>query len=330
MSAPLEVDAVDTVREGNRPSAAALAPRAPWAPRWGLQILHRRSGLGPQPGAALGTSATRADNHSEVSPSTSASRSSWGPWRWVGQRTRHRHDKPRNREGRDVARRDARNPHRRGGYRLWARAMAVAAPVTLLAGALGVGTSILGSSSAGASTIWSIVATQNASPSQSNVLPSVTCVTSSDCWAVGYATTGTGGANQTLAEHGLPAPSNTGYWEVASDGGIFAFGDAPFFGSMGGMTLNKPVVGMAATPDGQGYWLVASVGGIFAFGDAGFFGSKGGMTLNRPVVGMAAPNAGGYWLDASDGGIFAFGDAGFFGSMGGKPLNMPVVGMAAR
>ena len=25
-----------------------------------------------------------------------------------------------------------------------------------------------------------------------------------------------------------------GYWTVASDGGIFAFGDAPFYGSMGG------------------------------------------------------------------------------------------------
>ena len=32
--------------------------------------------------------------------------------------------------------------------------------------------------------------------------------------------------------------------------------------------LNRPIVGMAATPDGKGYWLVASDGGIFAFGDA--------------------------------------------------------------
>ena len=39
--------------------------------------------------------------------------------------------------------------------------------------------------------------------------------------------------------------------------------------------LNKPIVGMAPTPDGKGYWLVASDGGIFTFGDAGFFGSTG-------------------------------------------------------
>ena len=50
--------------------------------------------------------------------------------------------------------------------------------------------------------------------------------------------------------------------------GIFAFGDAGFYGSMGGNPLNQPVVGIASTPDGKGYWEVASDGGIFAFGDA--------------------------------------------------------------
>ena len=37
-----------------------------------------------------------------------------------------------------------------------------------------------------------------------------------------------------------------GYWLVASDGGIFSFGDASFYGSTGAMSLNKPIVGMAA------------------------------------------------------------------------------------
>ena len=35
-----------------------------------------------------------------------------------------------------------------------------------------------------------------------------------------------------------------GYWLVASDGGIFSF-DSPFYGSVGGTSLNKPIVGMA-------------------------------------------------------------------------------------
>ncbi len=121
-----------------------------------------------------------------------------------------------------------------------------------------------------------------------------------------------------------------GDWEVASDGGLFAFGDAGFFGSMGGRPLNQPIVGIAATPDGNGYWEVASDGGLFAFGDAGFFGSMGGRPLNQPIVGIAAtPDGNGYWEVASDGGLFAFGDAGFFGSMGGRPLNQPIVGIAA-
>ena len=72
-----------------------------------------------------------------------------------------------------------------------------------------------------------------------------------------------------------PHPTAGGYWLVASDGGIFTYGDAGFYGSMGGHPLNKPIVGMAATPDGHGYWLVASDGGIFTYGDAGFYGSTG-------------------------------------------------------
>ena len=39
-----------------------------------------------------------------------------------------------------------------------------------------------------------------------------------------------------------------GYWLVASDGGIFSFGDAGFSGSEGGEPLNQPIVGMAASP----------------------------------------------------------------------------------
>ena len=96
-------------------------------------------------------------------------------------------------------------------------------------------------------------------------------------------------------------PDGAGYWLVATDGGIFSYGDAQFYGSTGSIHLNQPIVGMASTPDGKGYWLVASDGGIFSYGDAKFFGSTGGTRLNAPIVGMARrPSAGaGYWLVAN-------------------------------
>jgi Transglycosylase-like domain len=124
-------------------------------------------------------------------------------------------------------------------------------------------------------------------------------------------------------------PDAGGYWEVASDGGIFAFGDAGFYGSTGSLHLNKPIVGMASTPDGRGYWLVASDGGIFAFGDAGVYGSTGSLVLTQPMVGMAStPDGSGYWMVAADGGIFAFGDAQFQGSASGMSPSSAIVGMA--
>ena len=104
-------------------------------------------------------------------------------------------------------------------------------------------------------------------------------------------------------------PDGGGYWLVASDGGVFSFGDAAFHGSTGNIHLNRPVVGMASSPSGNGYWLVATDGGIFSFGDATFLGSMGSHPLNRPIVGMASNHRGGYWMVASDGGIFSFGNA---------------------
>ena len=128
-------------------------------------------------------------------------------------------------------------------------------------------------------------------------------------------------------------PDHGGYWLVASDGGVFAFGDAGFYGSTGGPApATHPVVGMAATPDGGGYWLVASDGGVFAFGDAAFAGSTGG----------AAPQPARWWAwppAPDDARLLAGGlrrrhlrlrvGAASTGSTGALPLARPIVGMAA-
>jgi hypothetical protein len=125
-----------------------------------------------------------------------------------------------------------------------------------------------------------------------------------------------------------------GYWLVGSDGGIFTYGDAAFYGSTGSLRLQRPVVGITPTAGDLGYWLVASDGGIFSFGDAGFYGSIPGLgiapygsglphALNAPIIGMVpSADGGGYFMVGADGGVFTFGDAKFEGScpgIGGCP-----------
>jgi hypothetical protein len=176
------------------------------------------------------------------------------------------------------------------------------------------------------------------SPAGHVLLKGVSCpIDISSCTGAGDDTVGSVQAAEALYAfpptcNGGPAciAAGDGYQLVASDGGVFNYGSAGFFGSTGGLHLNAPIVGMAPTSDGAGYWLVASDGGVFNYGDAGFAGSAGALHLNKPIVGMAATSdGGGYWLVASDGGIFTYGDAAFHGSAGALHLNAPIVGMAA-
>ena len=136
----------------------------------------------------------------------------------------------------------------------------------------------------------------------------------------------------------VPTPDGGGYWLVAADGGVFAYGDAPFEGSASsgvpGMPEldGLPTVGMAATPDGKGYWLIDGIGHVSSFGDATTETWPGtvGDGLQRAIVGMAATHDGhGTWLVGADGGVFALGDAAFHGSAAALPLNAPVVAMTA-
>ena len=126
------------------------------------------------------------------------------------------------------------------------------------------------------------------------------------------------------------APDGSGYWTVASDGGVFSFGGAFYAGSLGNIRLNQPIVSMAATPSGRGYWLAASDGGVFTFGDAPFLGSTGNNRISDPVVGIAAaPIGAGYWLVTSGGAVFPFGTALHHGDLTNDRQASRVVGMAA-
>lgn len=113
-------------------------------------------------------------------------------------------------------------------------------------------------------------------------------------------------------------PSGHGYYIVAADGGVFCYGDARFYGSMGGVRLAAPVVDMAVKPQNDGYILVASDGGVFAFGNVKNYGNMVGKK-HAPITGCDFDAEGdGYWLLAQDGGVFTFGKTSFYGSAAGK------------
>jgi hypothetical protein len=150
-----------------------------------------------------------------------------------------------------------------------------------------------------------------------------------------YGDTSTLARTKHLAFNGTPvgmavAKGATGYYEVHSDGGVFGFGSAKFFGSLGGQKLTSPIVGMAVTKTGNGYWLAAADGHVYPFGDAAAV-TQLNHKLTKPVVGIATdPGSQGCWLVAADGGIFTFAGAPFLGSMGATRLSKPVFGIAAR
>jgi len=95
------------------------------------------------------------------------------------------------------------------------------------------------------------------------------------------------------------------------------------------MSVNAPVVGMAATPTGRGFWRAASDGGVLTAGDAQFYGSAVGIRHARIVAIVATPTGHGYWLVDRRGAVFSYGDARFRGSTGAISLHEPIVGMAA-
>ena len=70
----------------------------------------------------------------------------------------------------------------------------------------------------------------------------------------------------------IVACASGGYWIVTADGGTYAFGKAPFLGSLADVPLSAPIIGAAGTASGQGLYLLGADGAVYAFGDALFSG----------------------------------------------------------
>ena len=101
---------------------------------------------------------------------------------------------------------------------------------------------------------------------------------------------------------------DNGYFMVASDGGVFAFGDAHFAGSCPGIGgCSGAAVAVMPDASGNGYWLVTATGNIYTFGDAPYFGAPGPRATVTSAV--ATPDGLGYWVLLADGQVFPYGDA---------------------
>ena len=113
----------------------------------------------------------------------------------------------------------------------------------------------------------------------------------------------------------VPSADGRGYFMVAADGGVFAFGDARFAGScpsIGG--CGSRAVAVMADTTGNGYWLVTALGRVQTFGDAINYGAPGHRGV--PITSAAATTDGhGYWILDRVGAVFHYGDAAYHGSL---------------
>ncbi len=117
----------------------------------------------------------------------------------------------------------------------------------------------------------------------------------------------------------VPAANGQGYFVVASDGGVFAFGPgASFAGSCPGIGgCSGPAVSVIPDSTGNGYWLFTATGNVYTFGDAPFLGAPG--ATGSPVTSaVRTPDGRGYWVLVANGTVYGYGDAADFGSPGGQ------------
>jgi Fibronectin type III domain len=112
----------------------------------------------------------------------------------------------------------------------------------------------------------------------------------------------------------VPSTDGGGYFMVASDGGVFAFGDARFAGSCPGIGgCSGAAVAVMPDATGNGYWVVTATGHVYTFGDAPYFGAPGPQGV-QVTSAVRTPDGKGYWILMENGAIFNYGDALNFGS----------------
>jgi hypothetical protein len=119
----------------------------------------------------------------------------------------------------------------------------------------------------------------------------------------------------------VPSTDGGGYFMVAADGGIFAFGDAHFSGSCPGIGgCSGTAVAVMPDASGRGYWIVTTSGNIYAFGNAAYYGAPGPQATIVTSA-MRTPDGRGYWVLFADGAVYPYGDAASLGRLTGQQVN---------
>ena len=134
-------------------------------------------------------------------------------------------------------------------------------------------------------------------------------------------------------------PAGGGYWLVASDGAVFAFGDAVYHGSVtadpaaAASARAHPIVALEVA-NGGGYYEIDDAGTVWAYGathnshGAHIASFDCGCTPRAPVRAAAVTVDGtGVWLAGADGGVFAVPSTGsapprFFGSLPSRGIRV--------
>jgi hypothetical protein len=118
--------------------------------------------------------------------------------------------------------------------------------------------------------------------------------------------------NITFAGATIPVNTDerTGYWQVRSNGQVYAFGDARTYPTNSPRaTPRQLVVGMVAHPSGRGYWTVDDSGVVISAGEAYWNGDLADDPNAHTIDIARTPDGSGYWLLNRDGSVHPFGSA---------------------
>ena len=133
--------------------------------------------------------------------------------------------------------------------------------------------------------------------------------------------------SEDAAGPGPGGPGGSGYWMAATDGAVYAFGDADWLGNASVSMFDGAVaVDIERGPGGDGYWVVDSHGRVTAKGNVLWRGNAWGMEPGETATSISGTSTGrGYIVFTSKGKAMSFGDAPFFDDMRGWALNAPVL-----